>query len=290
MSVIDDGLSLLREEGPRGLLAGIGRHLRWSLGQYSVWVRSRIATSRGQVRLSAADTTAAFVATNAGSIGATLRRHRGEYDRLVAVLADLEGDDVFYDIGANTGLYTCFAAKNCSQVVAFEPYPPNVAELKRNVALNGLDASVHEVALSDRSGTIGFSTEGDGGLNDPGSGGAGFGRGTITDAGSDLEVPAVRGDELIQAGTIPRPNILKIDVEGAESLVIDGLSEALSAEACRVVYCEVHEPGASRGPDHDHTVDRSALFETFRELGFDAVEALDTDRHEFVIRAEKTNV
>ncbi|NKE37410.1 FkbM family methyltransferase [Natronococcus sp. JC468] len=276
MSVISDGVALLREEGPSEFLGGVGRHLRWCAGQYSIWVRSRLAAARGRTTLSVGDASAAFVAADADSVAATLRRHRSERAQLAAVLADLEPGDVFYDVGANTGLYACLAASRGSRVVAFEPYPPNVAELRRNAARNGIDASIHEVALSDESGTVGFETEDGTNLNDPGADSPGFGRGRITADRGDLEVPAVRGDTLIDEGAAPPPTVVKIDVEGAESSAIDGLAGALSNDRCRVVYCEVHEPS-----------ELPALLERFRDLGFDVAERLETDKDELVVRASR---
>lgn len=63
--------------------------------------------------------------------------------------------DVFYDIGANIGLYSLFAAKRLGgkcKVYAFEPEALNYAQLSRNIFLNGLSGIVVPccVAVTDR--------------------------------------------------------------------------------------------------------------------------------------------
>jgi len=83
----------------------------------------------------------------------TIRRWQSERERLTDILEDLCAEDIFYDIGANTGLYTCFAAKHCSHVVAFEPHLQNLVELRQNISRNGGNVMVMDIALSDTAGT-----------------------------------------------------------------------------------------------------------------------------------------
>jgi hypothetical protein len=49
------------------------------------------------------------------------------------------------------------------------------------------------------------------------------------------------GDRFIEKNRLQPPSIIKIDVEGAEGSVIDGLSNTIQRPECRLVYCEVHE-------------------------------------------------
>ena len=81
----------------------------------------------------------------------------------------------------------------------------------------------------------------------------------------------ISGDSLIDRDDLPSPDVVKIDVEGAELQVIQGLSSALAN--ARVVYCEVH-------PQH---VDEEDVFDALRSLGF-TVERLGTREggHSFV--------
>jgi FkbM family methyltransferase len=54
------------------------------------------------------------------------------------------------DVGANTGIYSAMALQRRRWVAAFEPVPEEAARLRRLVGSRGI---VHQVALSDRSGT-----------------------------------------------------------------------------------------------------------------------------------------
>jgi predicted RNA methylase len=62
----------------------------------------------------------------------------GERAILEDLLRSLEPDDVFYDIGANVGTYTCFAASKLvpNAVVAFEPEPKNATRLREDLDLS----------------------------------------------------------------------------------------------------------------------------------------------------------
>jgi len=168
---------------------------------------------------------------------------RNEWTDLVAIderpviddlLGNLRADDVFYDVGANIGLYSCLAADVTDRpVIAFEPHPDNAARLNENAELNGADVSLFRCALADSAG----EAELDLALDEVGS----AGHSLVTDDGPDtITVPRTRGDDLIAAEGLPAPTVLKIDVEGAEHHALEGLSSTLSRPDCRLVYCETH--------------------------------------------------
>jgi len=92
----------------------------------------------------------------------------------------------------------------------------------------------------------------------------------------------------LQRATSPEPNVVKIDVEGAEPLVIDGLEDALSFETCRLVYCEVHLPGVDKRPSiKDFGATTDELRDRFEELGF-TVEILgDRSGDELFFKAQR---
>jgi FkbM family methyltransferase len=200
------------------------------------------------------------------------------------LLDDLQREDVFYDIGANTGLYTLFASKRCTEgtVVAFEPYPPNATILKRDISRNGLNnVRVYELALSDSDGTIEF--------NQPEQPDIGYGSASVeaNSTTATTEIPTASADRLISEGKIPPPNVIKIDVEGAEPLVIEGLEETLSEPTCRLVYCEAHLPGVDHRPsveDFDTTI--ADLRNRLERLGF-TVEKSRTRGTEVLFKASK---
>ena len=295
MNLIRKGISVLLAEGPVSFAVSVGRYFASKVRDvksrlYPWYFRMylRFALVRGKFTLSTRETSVAFVAESKESITGTRMRFQSEKKLLDEIMDELESTDVFYDVGANVGLYTCFGATKCLKVVAFEPYPPNISELEHNAALNGQDVTILDVALSDETGEIGFITEANEKTEYPDAGSAGFGRGTITEETADLMVQTVRGDELIAEGVVPPPNVVKIDVEGAEPLVIDGLANALSDERCRAVYCEVHRPGEPRGSIQDFGVEEEEdLITRFEKLGFEQVSIEDSGGTDFLIKAKR---
>lgn len=156
---------------------------------------------------------------------------------LDSLLSDLRPEDVFYDVGANVGLYACLAADIVdTTVVAFEPHPANAGRLAQNAAHNDANVSIYRCALTDESGTaeleLALDHVGSAGHSLVGTPGkSGYGR---------VEVATRRGDEFVASEGLPKPTVLKVDVEGAEHAVLAGLEGTLSRPSCRLVYCEIH--------------------------------------------------
>lgn len=203
------------------------------------------------------------------------RNLAGERSVVEELLDNLNSEDVFYDIGANVGSYTCFAAANLgfSRTIAFEPEPTNANRLRENLDLNDLHAKIVRVALSDTDGTAKLALNGDE---------AGEGKHAIAtnDNEQTLEVETARGDTVIKERGLPKPTVMKIDVEGAELSVLRGLQETLH-ESCRLVYVEVHpEKIADFGGD-------ASKVETFlTDTGFE-VTTISQRGSEIFLRASK---
>lgn len=196
------------------------------------------------------------------------------------LLARLRPTDVFYDVGAHTGLYTALVASvlPADRVVAFEPYDEYADELERYLEQLGLAATV----IREGIGPTETEKEYDPSLN-------------VEDLSEDEGEPAphqsavreANVDERIRRGTLPRPTVVKIDVAGAEYNVLQGLEDSLSDSACRLVYCEIHAPAAHRPSLSDFGGSISGVFEFFLERGYD-VDIVTTPRAtEFFIRAER---
>lgn len=151
--------------------------------------------------------------------------------------------EVFFDVGANMGLYTIFAAVHRRvKVFAFEPESQNYALLNRNIRLNNLSNNVVAwcCALSnnfiiDRLYMRGldvaesgheFGAEVDTSLRPKK---ALFAQGSISH----------KIDSLIESGSIPVPNHVKIDVDGIEHLVIEGASETFADKKLKSVLIEI---------------------------------------------------
>ncbi len=179
-----------------------------------------------------------------------------------ALFTELNSDDIFFDVGANVGFFSCFAANRLSDgtVFAFEPFPPNVGQLRRNLRYNDHEnAEVEPVALSDATGTAQFTALDEGGVG---------GQTPSFSSGSDgFSVKKYAADDLIDE-CVPAPSVVKIDVEGAEAQVIKGMREGLLNDRCRMLMCEIHLQQEGRPSANDYGQKPEDVLDTIRELGF----------------------
>ena len=143
----------------------------------------------------------------------------------------LRPGDNWVDVGANIGLVTLIAASHIGRTghgLAFEPNPLVFPRLAEHVAINGL-SSIHcyEAALGADSGrrTLAFPKR---------HTGAGTLLSAIASDCSYVEVDVRRGDDLL-SGLAKRPTIIKIDVEGFEPFVVEGLARALTNPETAVI-------------------------------------------------------
>jgi FkbM family methyltransferase len=245
------------------------------------WVKNRYWGIKGGTQtLSLGDLSAEFDATTDCG-GDTIRwMYDAEHRFLRDIIIDLNEDDVFFDVGANLGIFSCFAAQVISQghIVAFEPYPPNVSQLRQNLSYNAneSDYDVIDVALSDSQGALNFSSPSD----DPGNQTA-----NISPTGESIEVQTLPGDEFVDDASVSSPTVVKIDVEGAEPLVIEGMTESLM-RSCRILYCEIHLPRGHRPSAEDYGENEESMLEKISELGFEIVYD-ETRGSEVHVKAEK---
>jgi FkbM family methyltransferase len=170
-----------------------------------------------------------FVVMANEDIGWRLISKRGfEELELSCIERLIRDDDVCLDIGANIGIYTVFMAKKASKgrVFAFEPVPVNRSVMTLNVLLNELcNVEIKDFALSDSSGAVKFSVAEDGAYCSI----------RATDRKRELRsvlVNAATLDEVFAHGKV-KVDIVKIDVEGAELLVLKGGQRLLADPALR---------------------------------------------------------
>ncbi len=157
--------------------------------------------------------------------GASIYFNLSEPEQTRRVQEHIAPGQTFFDVGANVGYYTLLAARGvgpAGRVVAFEPFVQNLAHLTRHVTLNRLsNVIVMPYALSNVQGMLEFKL----GLN--GALGCLAGVGGERDAddrdarAGSVSVPATTLDAFVAQHGLA-PDVLKIDVEGAEMLVLDG--------------------------------------------------------------------
>lgn len=151
----------------------------------------------------------------------------GQYERPVqdVIFSLVKPGDVCYDIGANLGFFSVLFSRlvgNLGMVYAFEPVPANASMIERNVHLNRLsNIKVLKVACSRESGRSEL-------LLAVHVGGAVLkSAGVPPDLAGSLMVDTVSVDTLVVNQQIKPPNFVKIDVEGAEIDVLQGMEGVL---------------------------------------------------------------
>lgn len=128
---------------------------------------------------------------------------------------------VIYDIGASNGVWSDTIALTIpkAQYHLFEPLADSVTFYRRD-----LDARLkrrpnfhlHTVALSDHSGTTEMYATHDG------FGSSMLDRGAIPEVKEHVQVPLYKLDEFVEQNSLPNPNVIKFDVQGAERLILAG--------------------------------------------------------------------
>ncbi|WP_251328609.1 FkbM family methyltransferase [Haloplanus pelagicus] len=167
-------------------------------------------------------------------------RYTGEKEVLREFLSSINSDDVVLDVGANVGVFSCFAlsAIEDGHVVAVEPHKPTAVRLRTNLAQNASENiwTVFNQAFGDEDAMQHFRVK-----NDM----SGFPSNRV-DTEGDYKVQVHRPETLITEGRLPQPDVIKIDVEGAEQRVLDGFGPYLSE--VREAFIELH-PTAGVEPD-----------------------------------------
>jgi len=160
-----------------------------------------------------------------------------EVDLQEAFVSMISPGDVVYDVGANVGYLTLLASKlvgPTGRVVAFEPAAKTAAQLRAQLVANGLqNVEIEECAVCDKVGTSQFAVDTYSvmaHLSDTAS------SGTVTVRTSTL-------DEVVKGRQAP--DLIKIDIEGAELLALAGARRLLATKRPALIV-ELHSEQLSR--------------------------------------------
>ena len=170
------------------------------------------------------------------------------------------------DIGANLGYFTVIAASrvgSSGKVFSYEPNPHNFGLLERNIAANRFrNVTAIPIALSNCTGTRELF----------------FGDNQTTHSFSDKRgtgrsesVVTDTLDNSLKAFGYSRIDIIKMDIEGAEPLALEGMGETIARNPALIIIFEFH-PNAIKRLGYSPL----KFLETFERLGF-SMSVIDED-------------
>ena len=168
-----------------------------------------------------------------------MQRSLGLYEpeKTKAVQDLLKPGETFVDVGGNKGDFALLASKivgGRGKVICVEPEPINVGWIKRSIELNGYEnIQLCGLALSDHDGDSVLHLGTKSGFHTLLSGAPDRDQGSLTVRTRTL-------DSLLTELGADRVNVLKIDVEGAELMVLKGAAETIRANPHIVVLLDIH--------------------------------------------------
>lgn len=243
---------LYREGGTREVARGIRDFLLLEVGipGHYIWSTRDITVG---------DTTVEIRVTDAESFSRTTNMAWGEATMLESFVDRVGNNTLVWDVGANIGGYTLLAAEKGAYVTAFEPGHKTHSELTQNILLNRLwdRVETEKVALSNESGEARLSHEEKTGSR------------TVAEHGEKIEL--LLGDSLKNE----KPEVVKIDVEGHEVEVLEGMRETLESSV-KTVYIEIHG-----------FVPNSDVLRILWDSGFTVTEEYENRRDETHLRLDK---
>ena len=181
-----------------------------------------------------------------------------------------KGDEkiFFWDIGANIGLYSIYAATrfNNIEVIAFEPSTSNLRTLSRNISINNLHdkIKIFPVALNDKENIFSIFSE----TQFKEGGSISNFKNNIDYTGNVLEKNKIKNkynifgtniDYLILNNIINIPNYIKIDVDGIEHLIIEGGKKLLAKKELKELSIEIN---------NDYSAQQNLITELMKDNGF----------------------
>lgn len=153
-----------------------------------------------------------------------------------------DGSGAFYDIGANIGIYSLYAAYKHKDIntFSFEPESSNYVALLRNILSNNTNSiSPFNLALSSKKALTDLY------LSDVRVGNSGAQiDAPINDKGDTFsalrveKVISIALDQLVAEFNLPTPTYIKIDVDGHEPDILNGMSKILASKELKSILVE----------------------------------------------------
>ena len=192
---------------------------------------------------------------NCGETGLTGNIYTGlhEFSDMGYLLHVLREDDTFIDVGANVGSYTILAS---SVVGAFsytyEPIPSTFKRLIQNIKINNLTSKTKcsNIGIGNEPKTVRFTTD----LNTTNH--------VATSSDNQVNTIDVEINTLDNLHYNTSPSLIKIDVEGFESSVIEGATKILKKKQLHSIIIELNSSS------NRYSFDENKIINFLLELGF----------------------
>jgi FkbM family methyltransferase len=163
-----------------------------------------------------------------------------EYLEMTFLKRYLSDDSVFIDVGAGIGDFSLIAASkiNKGRIFSFEPVKESYNRFIENIRINGFDNKIELIkkVISDKNGYISFSEEK---VNE------------ISHINLDQKNKNKRKtlslDSFLLKNNLPVVDLIKIDVEGAESMVLSGLSKSFKKNKIKLMIIELNNNSSAFG-------------------------------------------
>ncbi|HEY2582756.1 MAG TPA: FkbM family methyltransferase [Mucilaginibacter sp.] len=183
-----------------------------------------------------------------------------EFNDMGFLLHFLRPNDTFFDIGANVGSFTLLASGVCrAKSIAIEPVPSTFNVLSKNIELNSLHEKVYLInsGAGGKQGKLTFSSNQDT-----------TNHVTTEDEKKKLdtiEVSMITIDSLLIDS---QPNLIKIDVEGFETEVLNGMGDTLSGPSLKAIIIELNGSGERYG-FNENNIHELLLANDFKPYTYD---------------------
>lgn len=177
----------------------------------------------------------------------------------------IKPDDVILELGANIGYYVLLESKILSDkghIYAVEPFAENVALLKRNIAMNKLThVDVYDIAMSDKREIAKLYTGKACNLHSL----------VNTSDSEEADFVEVQTDTVDSFLEDKRPiTFLRMDIEGYEAVIINGMQQTLSSPRLKRMFIEIH-------PARIESDKMQTFLKNLQEHDFDIIAAVSHD-------------
>jgi FkbM family methyltransferase len=192
-----------------------------------------------------------------GMTGATGNLYTGlhEFEDMSFILHFLRSSDLFIDIGANIGSYSILAAvEKEARTIAFEPIITTYDFLKQNISINNVTEKVetHCLGLGSKFQTLSFTSTLDT-MNH------------VDEHHGNLQCRIEPFDYVV--GDLTTITLIKIDVEGYEMHVLQGMEKALQSDKLKVIIIELNGSGMRYGYS-DNEIDAFLKSKKFKAFSY----------------------